>query len=260
MNNIQNKIKEYYKWLENNTFINSTGGWFEIVTPFFDRNNDSIVLYARKNDGISNETYTITDDSYTLSDLDISGCSFKSGSRRYEILQSIVNSYGVELDKEELKIICNEKNFNFKKHSLILCIMAVNDLYYTSSSHIKSLFLDDVREWIFEKEIRAIPKFNLTGKSKYTYNFDYGIPASKNAGERLIKTIADPTRDKIMLLVASWNDVRVTREDKSSLYALIDDSIGNSEKIFDAINALQEYDIKPVKWSEKNNIVNELTA
>ena len=113
---------------------------------------------------------------------------------------------------------------------------------------------------VTEEEIRAIPKFNLTGKSKYTYNFDYGIPASKNAGERLIKTIADPTRDKIMLLVASWNDVRVTREDKSSLYALIDDSIGNSEKIFDAINALQEYDIKPVKWSEKNNIVNELTA
>jgi hypothetical protein len=68
------------------------------------------------------------------------------------------------------------------KNMPLSCILAVGDLYYILPSvNEKDYFIEEVKEWFAINDIRATPKFNLIGKSKYSQNFDYGA-SIKNKG------------------------------------------------------------------------------
>ena len=77
-------IDNYFKWLKDNTstrLINDT--WSEITTPYLDRHNDCLQIYAKK----ENNTIVLTDDGYIINDLISSGCALDS-QRRKEILNT----------------------------------------------------------------------------------------------------------------------------------------------------------------------------
>ena len=76
-------IDNYFKWLKDNTstrLINET--WSEITTPYLDRHNDCLQIYAKK----ENNSIILTDDGYIINDLISSGCALDS-QRRKEILR-----------------------------------------------------------------------------------------------------------------------------------------------------------------------------
>jgi hypothetical protein len=45
---MKNLIDDYLKWLRQKIIINPVGEWFEITTPFLNRHNDYIQVYAKK--------------------------------------------------------------------------------------------------------------------------------------------------------------------------------------------------------------------
>ena len=65
-----------------------SGEWVEITTPFLDRHNDALQIYARAENG----GFVLTDDSYILRDLEGSGCSIKSEKRK-DLLQMTLNGF-----------------------------------------------------------------------------------------------------------------------------------------------------------------------
>ena len=67
--------------------------------PFLDFNNDHIEVYLKK----ENDEYVITDIGETISDLRLS--NFKINSRRNEILNSYIQSYGVEKMKTKFLFV-----------------------------------------------------------------------------------------------------------------------------------------------------------
>lgn len=107
-------IDMYVDWLKSNIKAADINDYIEITTPFLDRHNDHIQIYVKQENG----KLTITDDSYTISDLIMSGCDLNSSKLR-SILNVILNGFGVRMKNDELYVEANFENFAQKKHMLM---------------------------------------------------------------------------------------------------------------------------------------------
>ncbi len=60
---IQKHNENYYRWLNAKTQIKEINSqWVEITTPYLDRHNDCLQIYAKK----ENDSYLLTDDGYII--------------------------------------------------------------------------------------------------------------------------------------------------------------------------------------------------
>jgi hypothetical protein len=141
---IEKLLHDYRTWLRDRTTLRDIDGqWIEITTPYLDRHNDSLQIYARAENG----GYVLTDDSYTIHDLEASGCSLYT-EKRQDLLKMTLNGFGVKLRDESLEVHATAENFPLRKHSLIQAMLAVNDLFYLAKPVVESLFLKmSLRGW-----------------------------------------------------------------------------------------------------------------
>ena len=254
MNNIEHLLDSYHAWLRDKTVWQQIGEWAEITTPYLDRNNDYIQIYLRK----QGDGFLLTDDGAIIDGLIQEGCKFES-SRRREILQVLLNGYGVECDERmALRVTAEQNNFALRKHSLVQAMLAVNDMFYLAAPHVASLFFEDVKNWLEESEIRYSEDVSFAGKSGFPRKFDFIIPKSDRQPERIIKAINNPSRQSADAVIMSWLDTREQRPEESRAYALVNDD--EREVAGGLPMALQNYDIKPVLWSDRDEVRAELAA
>ncbi len=79
MTDINQLVEEYIQWLKDKTILRSLKGWTEITTPHLDRHNEYIQIYVKSED---DGGVVLTDDAYTIDDLETSGCSIDSSPKR----------------------------------------------------------------------------------------------------------------------------------------------------------------------------------
>jgi len=250
---IQRLLDAYHAWLKNKTALRQIDQWIEITTPYLDRHNDYIQIYARK----SNGGYVLTDDGYTLDDLEQSGCKLQS-PKRQELLKMTLNGFGVQLRDNALEVHASPDNFPLRKHNLVQAMLAVNDMFYLAVPMVASLFYEDVVAWLDVHEIRYTPKVKFTGKTGYDHLFDFVIPKSRRQPERIIQTINRPNRDTAQAVVLSWIDTKEVRSADSRAYALLNDA--EQTVSTNVLDALRSYDVRPVPWSQRESIREELAA
>ncbi len=246
-------MEQYWSWLKEQTEFRQIGEWIEITTPYVDRHNDYLQIYVGK----FGDNWVLTDDGYIIRDLEISGCELKS-KKRQDFLKIILNGFGVRLEEDSLIVHCNNQNFPIKKHNLLQAMIAVNDMFYLASSTIKSLFFEDVAAWLKLSDVRFIDKVKFTGKSSLEQQFDFVIPASPEAPERFLQAINYPSRQQAKNFAFAWIDTRETRNSQSRAYAVLNDSLHCPKS--EVIDAFQEYEIKPVLWSQRESIRRELVS
>ena len=251
---IQELLDSYGRWLKDKTILRQTGEeWVQITTPYLDRNNDYLQLYIRKENG----SYILTDDGYVITDLLDSGCPLDS-PKRQDLLKVTLAGFGVQLDGSQLLLKATPESFALKKHNLIQAMLAVNDLFYLASPYVVSLFYEDVMQWLDAAEIRYTPRVKITGKSGYDHMFDFIIPKFRNHPERIVQTIGNPKRDSAEALAFKWLDTRETRATDAKLYAFLNDD--QSEIPAPVISALENYDLKPILWSQREKTREALSA
>lgn len=243
-------VNKYSTWLKDKTALREVKDHVEITTPFLDRHNDSIQIYVRKQSG----GYILTDDGNTISDLETSGCEINTDKRKAILLQTI-NGFGVKNLNDELIVKTDEYHFPQMKHNLIQAILSVNDIFYTASTVVMSLFLEDVQAWLDEHEIRYTAKINFSGKSGFQHSYDFVIPKSHKAPERIIKAFNNPDKLQIQNLIFSWQDTQLFRPQNSVLYAILNDSNSINSTVLDA---LANYEVDPILWSRKNQYLTHL--
>ena len=71
----------------------------------------------------------------------------------------------------------------------------------------------------------------------------------------LRQAINRPTRDTAMLFIHAWSDTRQVRTADSKAYAVLNDEQPISGSIIDAF---RNYDIRPVPWTQRVEVVTEL--
>ncbi len=247
-------IENYFTWLKDNTSaVPADGGWSEITTPYLDRHNDCLLIYAKK----EGDCIILSDDGYIIDDLESSGCNLDS-PRRKEILDTTVRGFGVSLRGNRLTVRTSPKDFPQKKHGLIQAMLAVNDLFYLSKPHVQNIFFDDVAAWFDKNDIRYVQRTKFTGKSGFDNMFDFSIPKSRKYPERLVETLPNPSKSDSANLVFKWLDTKDGRPAESTLFALLNDT---DKSVASQINdAFRNYGINVIPWSEKENFIEKLAS
>lgn len=251
---IERLLEEYRTWLRDKTEVRGIdGAWVEITTPYLDRHNDALQIYARRENG----GYVLSDDSYTIHDLEAAGCALNT-DKRHDLLAMTLNGFGVKLNENALEIHATAENFPLRKHNLIQAMLAVNDLFYLAQPLVASLFYEDVVAWLEENEIRYTPKVKFTGRSLFDHLFDFIVPKSKRQPERILQAINRPTRETAQAFILAWVDTRDVRPSNSKAYAVLNDT-GQAVSA-SVLDAFRNYEIHPVTFSQRDAVIDELAA
>ena len=252
-------LDQYWKWLKDKTTLRQINDWYEITTPHLDRHNDYIQIYARKSDA----GFLLTDDGYILDDLEMSGCPIDTPRRR-ELLATTLRGFGVDLvenhrlKNHRLEVKADSANFAVRKHNLLQAMLAVNDLFYLAQSTVAGLFIEDVAAWLDACDIRYTPEVTLKGKSGYDHRFNFVIPKSRTYPERLLRTVNRPDRNIAQAVVFSCIDTREIRPSDSLTYAFLND---DDQSVSGSVHeALRNYDVRPVLWTQRETVREELAA
>ena len=250
---LQHLLDNYNAWLKDKTVLRQVNDAVEITTPYLDRHNDYLQIYAKRENG----SFVLTDDGYIIEDLRSSGCKLDN-KRRQDLLRITLNGFGVQLRGDNLEVRASPNNFTFRKHNLLQAMLAVNDMFYLAAPMVASIFLEDVAEWFDLHDIRYVTNAKFTGRTGYDHLFDFVIPKSREQPERFIKAINNPNRDKAQATVLAWVDTKEVRPPDAKAYALLNDSdhaVGAP-----VLDALHSYEVRPVPWSTRDNIRQELVA
>ncbi len=247
INEIEHILQDYTNWLKDKTVLKQIDArWIEITTPYLDRHNDYLQIYARK-DG---NKFVLTDDGYIIHDLINSGCSLNS-PKRQQLLHTTLNGFGIHMKDEQLIVHSDPEEFSQKKHNIIQAMLSVNDLFYLASPYIENLFLEDVTKWLDISNIRYTPNLKFAGKSGYDHVFNFVIPKSRKQPERIVQTLTNPKKNNAENLVFKWLDTREMRSAESELFAVLND--GDNGISHGVAEAFKRYDIIPMAWSEREN-------
>ncbi|PNU19872.1 hypothetical protein C2E25_09995 [Geothermobacter hydrogeniphilus] len=251
---VEKLLNDYTRWLKDKTILKQVGkDWVEITTPHLDRHNDCLQIYARK----EGNGFVLTDDGYIITDLVNSGCPLES-PKRQELLKTTLAGFGVQIDRDQLVVHATPDNFSLKKHNIIQAMLAVNDLFFLASPYVASLFVEDVTNWLELSDIRYTPNVKFTGKSGYDHMFNFVIPKSRKQPERIVQALSNPKKDAAEALVFKWLDTRETRAADSQLFAFLNDS--NVSVSHSVIDALKNYALEPVLWSQREQAKERLAA
>jgi len=253
LSEIQELLDGYTAWLKKNMNLREIDDWIEVTTPYVDRHNDQLQIYAKRENG----HFLLTDDGYTMQDLESSGCSLGT-PKRQELLKLTLNGFGVKMNHEHLQVTATPENFLLRKHSLIQAMLAVNDLFYLAEPVVKSLFFEDVVAWLDLSDIRYTPKVKFTGISGYDHLFDFVIPKSRSQPERIMSAINRPSRSTALTFINSWTDTREVRSPESQAFALLNDI--EQQIPAEVSEALTAYSIRPVFWSKREEVEKRLAA
>ncbi len=250
---VQRLVDQYVAWLRDKSSLRQVKDWVEITTPYLDRHNDYLQIYAKRQNG----GFLLTDDCYVVEDLERSGCKLDTPKRK-KLLEITLNGFGVALNGSALEVRATPDSFALRKHNLVQAMLAVNDLFYLATPIVTSVFYEDVVAWLELIEVRYTPKVKFTGKSGYDHLFDFVIPKSRLQPERVLRAINRPGRETAQAMVFSWLDTRNVRAPDSRAYAVLNDSERTAS--LDVVDALRSYEIRPVFWSRRDEVREELAA
>jgi len=250
----QDLVNAYIEWLRQKISVENINGVCEITTPFVDRHNDYVQIYAK----CSDRGFVLTDDGYTINDLHLSGCEFTTEKRR-QMLNTVLNGFGVRLVNSELVIEARPDNFPQKKHNLIQSILAINDLFVMAEPMVAHIFKDDVERYLRLHEIRFTPSVKFAGKSGFDHSFHFVIPASRIKPERILQAISKPDKQSISYLIFAWStDTKKERASDSTAYGILNDTDRTINPEF--TSALKQYGVHAIPWSRRDEYVKELAS
>jgi hypothetical protein len=186
---------------------------------------------------------------------DTSGYNFFTIIRKdsnLSILDSILLNYGLKEENDELVIDSKLENFSQSKHNFLAGILEINDLYYLSKANVNSIFKEDVRNYLDEKQIIFTPDFISKGETGLEFTFDFQL--AKRNSETVIKSFNSISKSNLPSFLFAWEDIKPVREKitkkEVNAIAIINDI--NKDIKLEFLEALESKHAKYILWSEKD--------
>jgi len=251
LNWVNTYVDNYYNWLRERTYIQNDDNteWFLINTPFLGAFNDSIDIYAQK----KGSKLILSDNGETMTNLELQGLNFQGSKKRKYILETILLNYGIKNNSDELIIESNIDKFSQAKHNFLSAIIEINDLYVLSTHNVASVFKEDVRNYLEEKNIIFTPDFISKGTTGLEFNFDFQI--AKMNSEIVIKSFNTINKSNLPTFLFGWDDIKPVREKTTKktvkAVAIINDT--DKEIKSEYLDALKSKNADYILWSERNS-------
>lgn len=249
----QELMDAYVQWLREGLAVEAIDGACELTTPFLDRHNDHLQIYAVKRNG----KIELSDDGYILADLRTSGLDLKTPKRK-EAVDTILAGFGVRMEGGRLTTEASQRNLGHRIHTLVQAMLAVNDMFVMAQSRVASFFWEDVRTYLDDHDVRYSPRVKLSGRSGFDHAIDFLIPASRQKPERVVQAINSPTRQTVGMCLFSVGDVRSGRRAPLEAYAFLNDR--DREVGGDVLEAFEAYEVKPTLWSRREDYAEALAG
>jgi hypothetical protein len=247
----QQLVEAYVEWLHKGLAVESLEGSCELTTPFLDRHNDHLQVYALRKNG----RIILSDDGYILADLRTSGLDMNTPKRKM-VLESVLKGFGVRMEGSQMVVEASVRNLGQRLHSLVQAMLAVNDMFVLAQPRVATFFWEDVKALLDENEVRYSPRVKIAGRSGYDHAIDFLIPKSRKRPERIVQAINAPSRYTIASYLFALEDTREARDEGSEAYAFLNDQgrqVGG-----DVLEALEAYRVKPALWSHRAQHVSAL--
>lgn len=247
---INELINKYYDFLkERTTTVTDTGSnWAVISTPFIGLFNDTLEIYAKKDNG----KILMSDDGVTLKNLELTGAAITRSPKRKDLLERILLTYGIQLQNDELIVEATENNFAQKKHNLISAISEINDMYMLAKHTVDSIFKEDVRNYLDEQEIIYTPQFISKGSTGLEFTFDFQIAYREK--EIVLKAFNTLNKLNIPNFLFTWEDIKSVREKITNKQVIGLAIINNEEKEIqqEYLDALRSKNADFILWTERH--------
>jgi hypothetical protein len=229
--------------------ITETGtDWAVISTPFIGLFNDTLEVYAKKENG----KILLSDDGVTIKNLELIGSQISRSPKRKDLLDRILLNYGIQMLDGEIVTEANENSFAQKKHNLISAISEINDMYMLAKHTVASVFKEDVQAYLDEQEIIYTPQFISKGSTGLEFTFDFQI-AYKNK-EIVIKSFNSVNKLNIPNFLFTWDDIKSVRERVTNKQVIGLAIINNEDKEVSAeyLEALKSRNADHILWTERH--------
>lgn len=246
-------MESYLAWLREGLSAAKVESGCELTTPFLDRHNDHLQIYAERRNG----TIVLSDDGYVLADLRASGLEIDTPKRK-ELFQSTLNGLGVRIREDELYVEASEKDLGAKVHALVQGMLAVNDMYVMGQARVAGFFFEDVKAFLDDHDVRYSERVKVAGRSGYDHTVDFLIPKSRTRPERFVQAINAPTKDTIRPYLFGITDTRKLRGADAQAFAFLNDE--DNTVAANVAEALASYDVVPAPWSERETFAAALAG
>ncbi len=246
-------IEAYLAWLRKGLSVEKLERACELTTPFMDRHNDHLQIYAVKRDG----KIVLSDDGYILADLRASGLDLNTPKRK-AVLEAVLNGFGVHTDGQQLLVEASQKNLGQRLHALVQAMLAVNDMFVMAQHRVAGFFWEDVKAFLDQHDIRYSPRVKISGRSGFDHAIDFLVPKSRTRPERFIQAINAPNKNTIGTYLFALEDTRAARGNGAEAYAFLNDR--EREVGGDIIEALEAYEVKAALWSRREDYVEALAG
>ena len=252
----------YINWIRENTNFNEVlNQTIEVSSPFMSALNENIKIYV-----IPNSTrYKITDDGYTLWNLESLGMNFRKGSRRESLLLNAIDRSNLSMDPKtkELFIYSTQQKLGNSMHTMIQSILTITDMLRFNTSTVRSLFFDEVNKYFDEnKELYdPFPDVEIQGKSKLLHRFDY-LMTLKHKQKKLVKLINNLDKSQVERTIMGWQDTTEQRTSKYNENLKMVALINDSEKVISTEfeDAFTQYGIETIGFSDKKLVEKSLSV
>lgn len=254
------EIKDsYIEYIKENTHVNLLeGDSQEVITPFVNTYGDGI-SFTIKYDG---NYYILTDDGFTLWDLQLNGIDLTKKNKRHHLLKAILNYNGLELVGEEIIKKTKRNNLGQAIHDMTQVLLNVYDLSLLHPQTVQSHFLDDVRSYFDgNTDYNVFPDLSITGKSRLEHKFNF-LMMSKGS-YKLVQVHNKLTKEKLHFILASWLDTtenRIKSYGRNESLSIIISSDGYKELKEEYEEALNEYGVNIIDFQDKKRLKAQLGA
>jgi hypothetical protein len=248
-------VESYLKWLQGGIKAEALEDEVtQLTTPFMDRHNDHLQIYAERT---KSGEFRLTDDGYIMSELKSSGVE-RQGRRREELLTDVLRGHGVSLNNKELQLTATQDSLGRRIHSLIQAMLRIDDMFVLAQPRVGSIFLEDVERFLDARGVRYSSSVKLAGISGLDHLFDFVIPKSSSAPERILQLVNSPRRDRAESLMFAVNDTRTARGHDIDFFALVNDSRKSASS--EIMEAFRSYNITAATWSTRDEMITALAA
>jgi len=252
--NAENLKQVYLNWINQSNYTDLNNNWIEIKTPFTDFTGSYIYLFAKENNG----KYYLTDYGNILNELDMHNIQIK-GQRKKLLKKTLLNQKCDIGKNNDIYIEFSDINdFPKYKHQLIQSLINISDLFLTSKSNVKNLFIFDVMEFLDKNEISySSQPYTLKGQSKLANNFDLNIGQIKKRNiptlhTRILNQVTDNTLKSLIFAV---NDLFLSKNEKIATILNNDIKINK-----DDIKILRNANIEVIDWKYHTEYFNRYKA
>lgn len=228
-----------------------------VVTPLTDAFDDGITIMISKH----NQEYTVSDQGYTLWNLESRGINISKGSQRQKIVNSVIRTENVKLSKEKVIFKTGLKGqIPQMIFDVTQAIIKVGNLGLTNFNRVKTMFSDDVKNYFQanNSHFNFITGMSLQGKSGLSYTIDYLFWA--NGASKATKVSSSLAKNNVEQLLGIWYDTEIIRRENQNKLDLnvIVPSL-KEQKQLDLAAGLNSHGISVIPFDDKRKVNSALS-